>query len=251
MSESIRVLFEDNHLLAVEKPPGVLTQGDRTGDESLFEQAKFYLKEKDSKPGAVYLGLVHRLDRPTGGVILFCRTSKAAGRVSEQIRSRRVEKVYLALCHGTPKEIKCSLEDCLAYDEKRRKTFVSKRGQIARLSYTLVGKVNHRSLLKVSLETGRKHQIRAQLAHHGHPIVGDVKYGKEQSDGGVVRAFGLWAHQLTLQHPVKKEPLTLTSVPDAKAHVMWQPFQELMSSFSLQGRLTNMRTPSSGGVTDV
>ena len=238
MSAPIRVLFEDNHLLVVEKPPGVLSQGDRTGDESLFEQAKQYLKVKYEKPGAVYLGLVHRLDRPTGGVMLFCRTSKAAGRVSEQIRKRQVNKLYLALCEGVPEQKAGRLKDRLKYDEKRRKTFVSKDGQEARLSYQVLGSVEEQALLSVELETGRKHQIRAQLAHHGYPLVGDVKYGKVKSDGGVVKAFGLWAYRLEITHPVKREPLSITSLPRAEENEMWSRFVEFFSSLPQGSQMT-------------
>lgn len=233
MNNHLRVLFEDNHLLALEKPPGVLTQGDRTGDESLFEMAKAYLKEKYQKPGAVYLGMVHRLDRPTGGVVLFCRTSKAAGRVSEQFRSRSVKKTYLAACAGTPKEFG-SLHHFLSYDESSRKTMVSEKknkdAQEARLSYRLIARGKKHSLLEVTPITGRKHQIRAQLAYIGHPLVNDRKYGGEHNGKSIVKAVGLWAHRLEIIHPVKKEPLSLVSWPSIEDHSLWSEFS---SSFSL------------------
>ena len=233
MKNHLRVLFEDNHLLALEKPPGVLTQADRTGDESLFERAKSYLKEKYQKPGAVYLGMVHRLDRPTGGVVLFCRTSKAAGRVSEQFRARSVKKTYLAACAGTPKEFE-SLRHFLSYQEKTRKTMVfekkSEDAQEAKLSYRLIARGKRHSLLEVTPVTGRKHQIRAQLAHIGHPLLNDRKYGGEHNGESVVKAVGLWAHRLEILHPVKKEPLSLISWPPVESHSLWSEFS---SSFSL------------------
>lgn len=232
MNANLRVLFEDNHLLALEKPPGLLTQGDRTGDENLLDLGKAYLKDKYAKPGQVYLAMIHRLDRPTGGVVLFCRTSKAASRLNEQFRERTVKKTYLALCKGQV-ESRNKQVHYLSYDDSIRRTLVSdtpKNGyKKAILSYQVLAR-GRASLLRVSLETGRKHQIRAQLAHLGHPLLLDKKYGAGGKGNKLVKAIGLWAHQLTIQHPVKKEPLLFTSWPPVEPASHWSEFS---SSFSL------------------
>lgn len=229
----MRVLFEDNHILALEKPPGVLTQSDRTGDQSLLEMGKAYLKEKYSKPGAVFLGMVHRLDRPTGGVLLFCRTSKAAARVSEQFRARSVEKRYLALCQGVPHKQNGNLAHSLWHDEEKRVSRVVPAGhpgaREARLSYQVLAHREGQALLSVQLETGRKHQIRCQLSAAGYPLSGDRKYGGGGQGGAVVEAIGLWACRLVIQHPVSKQPLTLHSYP---RHKLWHNFQSEIENLS-------------------
>ncbi|MCA9777507.1 MAG: RNA pseudouridine synthase [Candidatus Eremiobacteraeota bacterium] len=228
----MKVIYEDNHLLCVEKPPGTLAQGDETGDTTLLDTAKLYLKEKYEKPGAVYLGLVHRLDRPTGGVLLFCRTSKAAARVSAQFRERQVKKTYLAVCWGKAKA-KAELCHHLLVDRERRKTTAldqAKDGsKPARLSYQLLGFREGMSLLKVEPETGRKHQIRAQLSHVGLPIVGDQKYAARKADGGIVGAIALWAHKLELTHPVRREPVVFRSLPDLDVAEPWSTFKRELS----------------------
>ncbi|MES2471152.1 MAG: RluA family pseudouridine synthase [Patescibacteria group bacterium] len=186
---NIKVLYEDNHLIAVYKPAGVLVQDDITGDESLMDQVKKYLKEKYQKPGNVFLGLVHRLDRPVSGVVLFAKTSKGAARVSEQFRERAVAKTYHAWVEGVPAEKKATLNNYIVKDENMGKAFVydeEEKGSLsAVLSYEVVGKEEYNSktfsCLKISLGTGRFHQIRAQLAHMGHPIAGDFKYGALRS----------------------------------------------------------------------
>lgn len=229
----MKILYEDNHLLCVEKPPGVLAQGDETGDESLFALAKQYLKEKYNKPGEVYLGLVHRLDRPTGGVMLFCRTSKAAGRVSEQFRKREVKKAYLALCYGQGRSGVSELVHHLTVDKSVRKTTAHegrKAGsKVARLRYRVLAASEGKSLLLVEPESGRKHQIRAQLSHVGLPIVGDQKYGSSPADGSFVKAIGLWAHRLEFLHPIKKEPVRISSLPDPDSEI-WAGFAETLKT---------------------
>ncbi len=201
------VLYEDNHLLVLNKPGGVLVQGDRTGDETLLQAAKQYIKEKYQKPGNVFLGLVHRLDRVTSGVVVLARTSKAAARLSDAFRERKVRKSYLAVVHGTPREKEGLLEDQLSWDEKKRRAFVHRSGKPARLRYRVLKSAGDKSLLLVVPETGRKHQIRAQLARAGHPIVGDLKYGspKKIADG---RAILLHAWRLDLPHPTRREEMT-------------------------------------------
>jgi 23S rRNA pseudouridine1911/1915/1917 synthase len=178
---TLNILYEDNHLIVVEKPAGVLTLADKTGDPSLMDEVKKYLKEKYKKPGNVFLGLVHRLDRPVGGVVLFAKTSKGASRLSAQFRERSVEKYYCAVVVGKPKEPSGTLVSFLKKDEKKntvevfqKETPDAKRAELF-WETILSGKKN--TLLKIKLGTGRSHQIRVQLASAGHPILGDVKYG--------------------------------------------------------------------------
>jgi len=234
MKHDLRVLFEDNHILAVEKPPGILAQADRTGDTSLLEMAKEYLKQKYQKPGAVYLGLVHRLDRPTGGVIVFARTSKAAGRLSAQFRDRSVKKTYLALCQGVPDPTQGELRHTLGFDEKKRRAIVCPAGtpqsKAALLNYRVLQTKRGRALVEVKPVTGRKHQIRVQMASIGHPLVGDAKYSKKPSGGRVVKAIGLWASEIQLVHPVRREPLCLACYPDPELQPLWMDFSEFLSS---------------------
>lgn len=217
------VLYEDNHLLAVFKPAGVLVQTDRTGDPSLQETAKAWLKERYAKPGNVFLGIVHRLDRPTPGVVLFARTSKAAGRLSAQFRERAVEKVYEAVVRGTPHPARGRLVNRLAKDPGTGSVRVlppdSRQGQEARLEYTVVASEGERSLVSVRLETGRSHQIRVQLAAAGHPIVGDRRYGGPA--GPRPDAVALLARRLTVAHPIKGDPVVIEA-----ATPEWWPWSE-------------------------
>jgi 23S rRNA pseudouridine1911/1915/1917 synthase len=174
-----KVLYEDNHLIAVYKPAGVLIQGDKSGDVSLLDEVKAYIKRKYEKPGNVFVGLVHRLDRNVDGVVLFAKTSKGASRLSEQFRNHSVEKTYHAWVEGLVKEKSKKLVNFLRHDENQNITKVVKDGDEAILTYELVKTDGDFSLLKIKLETGRHHQIRAQLSHIGHPIVGDFKYGSK------------------------------------------------------------------------
>lgn len=176
-----KVLYEDNHLIAVYKPAGTLVQGDKSGDISMMEEVKSYLKNKYSKPGNVFLGLIHRLDRNVDGIVLFAKTSKGASRVSEQFREHTVEKIYHAWVTGIVKEKNRTLVNYLKHDENQNyaEVFDTERRDAdrAELSFELIKTEENFSLLKVKLKTGRHHQIRAQLSHIGHPIVGDSKYG--------------------------------------------------------------------------
>lgn len=177
----LKVLYEDNHLIAVFKPAGILVQEDKTGDPSLLDQVKYYLKNKYHKPGKVFLGLMHRLDRPVSGVILFAKTSKGAARLSEQFREHTVEKIYHALVVGKPRKEKEQLVHYIEKNEKINKVAIGEQpfgdSLRAELSYEIVKTNGKYSILKIILGTGRSHQIRAQLAAIGCPIVGDVKYG--------------------------------------------------------------------------
>lgn len=172
----LTVLYEDNHVIAVYKPAGVLTQGDKSGDLCLMDGVKAYLKKKYKKPGNVFLGLVHRLDRPVSGIVLFAKTSKGASRLSEQFRSHTIEKTYHALVAGKPNAR--VLVNYLAKDKTQRKMHVQEeRGQRAELEYTVVASYGPYSLVKILLKTGRFHQIRAQFSFAGFPVLGDTKYG--------------------------------------------------------------------------
>lgn len=177
----LRVLYEDNHVIAVYKPAGILVQGDETGDATLADEVKLYLKQKHNKPGKVWLGIVHRLDRPVSGIVLFGKTSKGAARLSEQIRARTIKKTYHALVCGVPPKAADTLVNWLKKDEHVNVVKVYTReveGSLrAELDYEIVEKRDNQTVLKINLKTGRPHQIRAQLSHLGCPIVGDVKYG--------------------------------------------------------------------------
>lgn len=177
----LKILYEDNHLIAVYKPAGILVQEDKTGDASLLDQVKYYLKNKYHKPGQVFLGLIHRLDRPVSGVIIFGKTSKGAARLSEQFRKHEVQKIYHALVMGRPEIAKGELTHYIKKNENTNKVTISREsfeGALeARLNYEVVKSNGKYSILKIILGTGRSHQIRSQLSDLGHPIVGDVKYG--------------------------------------------------------------------------
>lgn len=204
----LQVLYEDNHLLVVDKPAGLATMGVADDKPSLLSVAREYIKHKYNKPGNVYLGIVSRLDAPVTGVLVLARTSKAASRLTEAFRSRQVDKSYLALVEGHPKEESARLEDYLRKDERHRRvhtTHAEAQGaQFAALNYEVLEELADKTLLKVTLETGRKHQIRVQLAKLGHPICGDRKYGSKIvfPPGRNAQGIGLHSWRLTMQHPV-------------------------------------------------
>jgi len=205
-----RIIFEDNHLLVVEKPVNILSQGDETGDADMLTLLKEDLKQRYNKPGEVYLGLVHRLDRPVGGVMVFAKTSKAASRLSEQVRERDFNKCYMAIVRGTMNEKAGTLVNYLFKDSKTNTVkAVSKSYEGAKeaiLDYEIAGEKEDLSLIKINLHTGRSHQIRVQFATFGYPLYGDQKYGQEQNKPG--QQLALWSVQITLMHPTIKEEMT-------------------------------------------
>ena len=207
----INIIYEDNHLIVVEKPINIPTQEDNTKDKDLLTILKEYIKEKYNKPGNVYLGLVHRLDRPVGGVMVFAKTSKAASRLSEQIRNKSIEKRYIALTHNHTKEHEI-LKDKLLKNEKTNTSKIDEKGKYAILEYNLIEYRNNMSLIDINLLTGRHHQIRVQLSHHGYPIYGDQRYGIDKE--GI--QIHLWAYKLKFKHPVKDEIMEFTYYPKWK-----------------------------------
>ena len=214
--KKINVIYEDNHIIVVEKPVNIPSQGDKTGDVDMLTLVKQYIKEKYNKPGEVYLGLIHRLDRPVGGVMVFAKTSKAAGRLSEQVREKVFKKKYLVVVNGKMENKQDTLEDYLLKNEKNNMSKVVKEGtknsKFASLDYEVL-KYNEEinlSVLKINLHTGRHHQIRVQLSSREHSIYGDQKYGGR----GHGKQIALWAYELSIVHPVTKEELTFRVLPE-------------------------------------
>lgn len=217
------ILYEDNHIIAVNKTCNEIVQGDKTGDTPLLDVVKAYIKEKYNKPGEVFLGLPHRLDRPTSGVVLFARTSKALVRLNAMFQTHdAIQKTYWAITANCPNPTEGRLVHYLRRVEKENKSYVAKPGgkdvKEARLRYRLIAKSDRYHLLEIALETGRHHQIRCQLAAIGCPIKGDLKYGAPRSnpDGGI----SLHARSISFIHPVSKEPITITAPVPADA--LWQ-----------------------------
>ncbi len=211
----MEVIYEDNHLIIVNKAVGEIVQGDKTGDTPLSEIVKQYIKEKYNKPGNVFCGVTHRIDRPVEGLVVFARTSKALERMNRMFREGEVHKTYHAIVEGHPEKPEGMLEDYLVSDGRINKTFVTdksnKDAKLSRLRYRTIESLDRYTLLEIELLTGRKHQIRAQLAAMGHPIKGDLKYGAKRSNrnGGI----SLQAHRIEFTHPVSKQPIDIT-LPD-------------------------------------
>lgn len=228
----IRILYEDNHLLAIEKPPGLLSQGDATGDADVLSVVKAFIKERDAKPGNVFLGLVHRLDRPVGGAMILAKTSKGAARLSEQIRAGRFEKRYWAVVRGALRVGRRRLEHWLRKDGGANRVSVVAEGDAgakrAVLELDVVATAGDLSLVWVNLLTGRPHQIRVQLAAIGHPIYGDRRYAPERGAAG--EALGLWSARLRCAHPTRDGMLSVSSVPPASEP--WTPFREQLQGES-------------------
>ncbi len=222
------VLYEDNHLLIVNKPSSEIVQGDKTGDLPLSEKGKLYLKEKYSKPGKVYLGVVHRLDRPTSGALIFARTDKALGRLNAQLREHKIKKSYWAIVEKAPKIPQNTLTNFLKKNPKNNKSYVVSKntdGALeAILNYKTIASSDKYFLLEVELKTGRHHQIRAQLSHIGSIIKGDLKYGAKRSNDNA--SISLHARYLEFIHPVKKEVIKITA-PVPK-DTLWQYFENII-----------------------
>jgi 23S rRNA pseudouridine1911/1915/1917 synthase len=213
--EKLDVLYEDNHIIVVIKPQNVPTQGDSSKDISLLDMVKDYIKTKENKPGEAFVGLVHRLDRPTGGVMVFAKTSKAASRLAEQLKDGSFEKKYLAVAVGTPRERSGRLENWLLKDEENNKVKIvpsaDEGAKKAVLDYKVLESQSKVSLIEVHLITGRSHQARVQLAGIGTPIFGDVKYGGDTLAKG--HNLALWAYSLRFYHPTTKTPFVFVVCP--------------------------------------
>lgn len=224
--QNLDVLFEDNHLLIVNKKPGDIIQGDKTGDTPLVDVCKSYVAEKYNKPGAVFLGVVHRLDRPTSGIVVFARTSKALARLNKMFAERATEKTYWALTKECPPKPHDRLIHYMVRNPKQNKSYANIKevpnSKKAILNYRLLQELKHYYLLEIDLETGRHHQIRSQLSAIGCPIKGDLKYGFDRSnpDGSI----HLHARKLKLLHPVRKEPLEIIAPPPSDA--LWDAVQQ-------------------------
>ena len=223
----LEILYEDNHIIAINKAPGELVQGDQTGDEPLVEKVKSYIKKKYRKPGAVFLGVIHRLDRPTSGVVIFARTSKALIRMNQQFKDRKTEKIYWAIINPKIDPTAATLTHWLKRNAKMNKSFAHDQevteSKEAVLHYKKLKDLDRYSVLEVRIETGRHHQIRSQLTHIGFPIKGDLKYGAKRSnpDGSI----DLHARSLTIDHPTTKERIKIVAPPPPK--LQW--------SFALSG----------------
>ena len=211
----MEVVYEDNHIIIVNKEPGEIVQGDKTGDKPLSEIVKDYIKEKYNKPGNVFCGVVHRIDRPVAGLVIFAKTSKALERLNRMLRDGKIHKTYHALVEGRVDIPEGLLQNYLVSDGRMNKTFITGPGKpdakLAKLEYKVLAVGDRYSLLEINLLTGRKHQIRAQLANIGHPIKGDLKYGARRSnpDGGI----SLQAHRIRFTHPVSKDEIDI-SLPE-------------------------------------
>lgn len=219
----LNVIYEDNHIIVVEKQPNIPSQADKTEDIDMLTIIKEYIKEKYNKPGNVYLGLVHRLDRPVGGVMVFAKTSKAASRLSDQVREKIFKKKYLAVVDGRFEQSKGILEDYLYKDERNNISKVvkpeKKGAKYAKLDYEVLGYKPDKdlSLVKVNLHTGRHHQIRLQMANFGHSIFGDQKYGTR----GKGKQIALWAYNLEFEHPITKEKMQFSVYPENNGTWKW------------------------------
>lgn len=226
----MEVLYEDNHIIIVNKAPGEIVQGDKTGDEPLSEKVKAWIKEKHNKPGNVFIGVTHRLDRPVGGVVIFAKTSKALSRLNEMFRKGEIHKTYWAITQSAPHPAEGMLENHLYSLEANNKTYISasprKDTKVAKLKYRTLAHGDNYTLVEVELLTGRKHQIRVQLAGIGCPIKGDLKYGARRSnpDGGI----SLLARKVEFVHPVSQKHIcVLAPVPDEK---LWKDMENPLQS---------------------
>ena len=211
----VKVIYEDNHLLVVEKPVNILSQGDDTNDKDMVNLLKNYVKEKYNKPGNVFIGLVHRLDRPVGGVMVFAKTSKAASRLSEQVRNKSFKKTYRAVIHGNMNKNEDNLKDYLYKNKKTNMVSVvnknHKEAKNAELDYKTLQSKNNFSLVEIDLKTGRPHQIRVQFSSRNHPLFGDQRYGQNLNKVG--QQIALWSYKIEITHPTTKEPMEFICEP--------------------------------------
>lgn len=223
----VKVIYEDNHLLVVEKPVNILSQGDDTNDKDMVNLLKNYVKEKYNKPGNVFIGLVHRLDRPVGGVMVFAKTSKAASRLSEQVRSKSFKKTYRAVIHGTMNKKEDTLKDYLYKNKKTNMVSVvnknHKEAKNAELDYETLQSKNNFSLVQIDLKTGRPHQIRVQFASRKHPLFGDQRYGQDVNKVG--QQIALWSYKIEITHPTTKEKMEFICEPPKE--YPWDLFSKL------------------------
>ncbi len=224
MEQHFEILYEDNHLLAVNKPSGVLVQPDKSGEDALEQLLKLYIKEKHNKPGEVFLGVCHRIDRPVSGVVVFAKTSKALVRMNEMFKTKEVQKTYLAVVQEAPAETQAHLTHWMKKDERKnisRAYNEQIQGALkSELDYIVIKSIDRYHLLEVNPHTGRHHQIRAQLSKIGSPIKGDIKYGSKRTnkDGSI----HLHAHKISFVHPVKKERIEIVApVPN---ETVWKAF---------------------------
>ena len=222
--KALKILYEDNHIIVVEKTPNVPSQGDKTGDEDMLKIIKQYLKEKYNKPGNVFVGLVHRLDRPVGGCMVFAKTSKAASRLSEQVRNKSFKKTYRAVIHGNMNKKEDNLLDYLYKNKKTNMVSVvsknTKDAKDARLSYETLDSQKGFSLVQIDLKTGRPHQIRVQFASRKHPLFGDQRYGQHLNKVG--QQIALWSYKIEIVHPTTKEKMEF--VCDVPNEYPWNIF---------------------------
>lgn len=223
----VKVIYEDNHLLVVEKSVNILSQGDDTNDKDMVNLLKNYVKEKYNKPGNVFIGLVHRLDRPVGGVMVFAKTSKAASRLSEQVRNKSFKKTYRAVIHGTMNKKEDTLKDYLYKNKKTNMVSVvnknHKEAKNAELDYETLQSKNNFSLVQIDLKTGRPHQIRVQFASRKHPLFGDQRYGQDVNKVG--QQIALWSYKIEITHPTTKEKMEFICEPPKE--YPWDLFSKL------------------------
>jgi 23S rRNA pseudouridine1911/1915/1917 synthase len=228
--DELSILYEDNHIIAVNKPAGMLVQGDKTGDETLGDIVKQYIKVKYEKPGEVFLGVVHRIDRPVSGIVLYARTTKALQRLNEMFQKREIQKTYWAIVESRPEKESDLLVNYLIKNEQKNMSRVvspeTKGALKCELEYKLIAESDHYYLLEVDPHTGRHHQIRVQLSNIGCIIKGDLKYGAKRSNKDA--SICLHARHIEFIHPVKKEPISITApVPEDS---LWKAFEEMVKN---------------------
>lgn len=222
-TNKLEVLYEDNHLIAVNKPAGVLVQGDKTGDVPISDQVKLFLKEKYNKPGEAFIGVPHRIDRPTSGLLLLAKTSKALSRLNKMFQEKSIQKTYWAMVKNAPLQARGTLENFLERNQQKNKSYVVKKAsdksKLASLSYNTLVELEHYYLLEIKPLTGRHHQIRVQLSHINCPIKGDIKYGYSRTNDDA--SIHLHARKLNFIHPVKKEPIEIIA-PCPRKDGLWK-----------------------------